>query len=85
MNKVLIFLLTFYGAFVFAEEHKVCEIKIKRKSLDGIEVCKQDDVLIIYAGLSQKLETVAKGVTTICKHETIKTIGNYIPNHVIHK
>ena len=80
MNKVLIFLMTFYATFVFAEEQKVCEIKIGKKSFEGIEVCKQDDVLIIYAGSSSKREIIAKSVTTICKNETIKTIGDFVPN-----
>ena len=85
MNKsffvlVLIFSMFTLSQSAFADYSKVCEVKIGKKSLEGLEICKKDDTLVIYAGSSSKREIIARTVATICKQETIRTIGDFVPN-----
>jgi hypothetical protein len=44
------------------------------------ELCQKDDILIIYAGGSSKKEIIARTVAQICNIETIRTIGDFVPN-----
>jgi len=81
MKKILLVLmLTQFSLTLYAENPQICEVKIKKKSFEGIELCQKDDILIIYAGGSSKKEIIARTVVQICKNETIRTIGDFVPN-----
>ena len=81
MKKLLsIFCILVLSEFSFAEGSNICEIKIGKKDYEGIEICAPDDILIIYAGSSSKREIIARTVTKLCKVDTIRTIGDFVPN-----
>jgi hypothetical protein len=81
MKKILFALiLTQFSLTLYAENPQICEVKIKKKSFEGIELCQKDDILIIYAGGSSKKEIIARTVAQICNIETIRTIGDFVPN-----
>ena len=43
-------------------------------------MCAPDDVLIIYAGSRSGREIIARTVAKLCKVDTVRTIGDFVPN-----
>jgi|TARA_B110000438_G_C15217899_1_gene395958 hypothetical protein len=81
MKKTLsIFCFLVLSEFSFAEDSKICEIEIGKNNFQGIEVCAPDDVLIIYAGSRSGREIIARTVAKLCKVDTVRTIGDFVPN-----
>ena len=80
MKKIYLILTMLVSSYVFAEDSKICEIEIGKNNFQGIEMCAPDDVLIIYAGSRSGREIIARTVAKLCKVDTVRTIGDFIPN-----
>ena len=80
MKKIYLILTMLVSSYVLAEDSKICEIKIGKNNFQGIEMCAPDDVLIIYATNRSENKIIVRTVAKLCKVDTVRRIGNFLPN-----
>ena len=80
MQKVLLLTLIIFGSNAWADEHevsgsesiKVCDVKVEKKSMEGIEKCiKGDRLLMTFVRTGRQSQIAEHKLSSYCELNTI--------------